>query len=48
MEEEPLDEKVARGRSGAAPFLLLGSVAITIWAFVAVVAGGVLLLWWLH
>jgi hypothetical protein len=45
--EEPLDEKVARGRSGATPFLALGGVAFTIWAVVAVVAGGVLLLWWL-
>lgn len=47
VEEEPLEETVARGSSGATPFLVLGSVAATIWAVVAVVAGGVFLLWWL-
>jgi len=45
--EEPLEEKVARGRSAATPVLVIGSLAATIWALVAVLACGALLLWWL-
>ena len=36
-----------RGRWSGTPFVLLGSVALTIWLVVAVVAGIVLLVWWL-
>jgi hypothetical protein len=45
--EQPVEETVARGESGATPFFLLGSVAAAIWTVAAAVAGGVLLLWWL-
>jgi hypothetical protein len=45
--DEPIVEEVAHGRSSATPFLVLGGVAATIWAAVVLVAGGVLLLWWL-
>lgn len=45
--EEPLEEKAARGRSAATPVLVIGSLAATIWALVAVLASGALLLWWL-
>jgi hypothetical protein len=41
------EEVVARGRAARTPFVLLGSVAVTIWAVVAVVALGLLTIWWL-
>jgi hypothetical protein len=39
--------EVARGRSTRTPFLLLGSVAATVWGLAALIAGVALLLWWL-
>ncbi len=43
----PIEEVVGQGRTAATPFLLLGGVALFIWAVVAVVVAGLLLLWWL-
>ena len=43
----PTEEKLARGRASTTPFVLLGSVAATIWSVLALVAGAVLLVWWL-
>jgi hypothetical protein len=43
----PTEEAVARGRAAATPFVLLGSVAVTIWSVVAIVTAAVLLVWWL-
>ena len=40
-------ESVVRGRGSGTPFVLLGGVALVIWAIVAIVAAAVLLLWWL-
>ena len=45
--EESVEDAVRRGRWSGTPFVLLGSVALTIWLVVAVVAGIVLLVWWL-
>jgi hypothetical protein len=39
--------EVARGRSTRTPFLVLGSVAATVWGVAAVIVGVALLLWWL-
>lgn len=39
--------EVARGRSTRTPFVLLGSVAATVWGVAALIAGVALLLWWL-
>jgi hypothetical protein len=39
--------EVARGRSTRTPFLVLGSVAATVWTAAALIAGVALLLWWL-
>ena len=50
MTEEPREDEVrevARGRSTRTPFLVLGSVAATVWAVAALIAGVALLLWWL-
>ena len=41
------EEALTQGRSPGTPFVLLGGVALVIWAVVAIVAGGLLLLWWL-
>ena len=41
------EEALIQGRSPGTPFVLLGGVALVIWAVVAIVAGGLLLLWWL-
>jgi hypothetical protein len=41
------EEVLARGRAARTPFVLLGGMALAIWAVVAVVAVAVLLLWWL-
>jgi hypothetical protein len=48
-EERREDEvrEVARGKSPRTPFLLLGSVAATVWGIAALIAGVALLLWWL-
>ena len=43
----PVEDAVTRGRSAGTPFVLLGGVALTIWTVVALVAGVLLLLWWL-
>jgi hypothetical protein len=43
----PTEEALTQGRSPGTPFVLLGGVALVIWAVVALVAGAVLLLWWL-
>ena len=45
--DESVEEAVRRGKWSGTPFLLLGSVAVTIWLVVGVVAGIVLLVWWL-
>ena len=45
--DESVEDAVRRGRWSATPFVLLGSVALTIWLVVGVVAGIVLLVWWL-
>jgi hypothetical protein len=50
MAEKPREDEVrevARGRSARTPFLVLGSVAATVWAAAALIAGVALLLWWL-
>lgn len=44
---ESAEESVTRGRASATPFVLLGGTAIVIWAIVALVAGVVLVVWWL-
>jgi hypothetical protein len=41
------EEAVARGRAASTPFVLLGSVAVTIWIVVALVTAAVFLVWWL-
>ncbi len=43
----PTERAVTQGRTAGAPFALLGGVALAIWAFVAVVAAVLLLVWWL-
>ena len=43
----PTEASVARGRSSATPFVLLGGIAFTIWTVVAIVTLAVLLVWWL-
>jgi hypothetical protein len=43
----PAERAVVTGRPAGAPFLLLGGVALAIWAVVAVLAVGLLVLWWL-
>ena len=43
----PTEKAVTQGRAAATPFALLGGVALAIWAFVAVVAAVLLLVWWL-
>ena len=44
---ETVEDVVRRGRWSGTPFVVLGSVALTIWLVVGVVAGLVLLVWWL-
>ena len=39
--------EVARGRSTRTPFVVLGSVAATVWAVAALIVGVALVLWWL-
>jgi hypothetical protein len=39
--------EVARGKSTRTPFLVLGSVAATVWTAAALIVGVALLLWWL-
>ena len=43
----PTERAVTQGRTAGTPFALLGGVALAIWAFVAVVAAVLLLVWWL-
>jgi len=45
--DESVEDAVRRGRWSGTPFVLLGSVALTIWLVVGLVAGIVLLVWWL-
>jgi hypothetical protein len=45
--DETVEDAVRRGRWSGTPFVLLGSVALTIWLVVGMVAGIVLLVWWL-
>jgi hypothetical protein len=50
MAEDRRDDEVrevARGRSTRTPFLLLGSVAATVWGVAALIAVVALLIWWL-
>ena len=42
-----LETELARGRRGETPFLLVGSTAVVLGAVVAVLAGALLLVWWL-
>jgi hypothetical protein len=42
-----VEEKNAAGRAASTPFMLLGSVAVTVWTAAAVVTGAALLAWWL-
>ena len=42
-----LELELARGRRGETPFLLLGSTMVVVGAVVAVLAGALLLVWWL-
>ena len=46
-EGESVEDVVRRGRWSGTPFVLLGSVAASIWLVVAVVAAIALLVWWL-
>jgi hypothetical protein len=41
------ERDVARGRAASTPFLLVGSVALTIWAVAGIVALIALAVWWL-
>ena len=43
----PTERTLVRGRASGTPFVLLGGVALVIWAVVAVVAAALLLFWWL-
>jgi len=43
----PTETAVARGRASGTPFVLLGGVALVIWAVVAIVAAALLVVWWL-
>jgi hypothetical protein len=45
--DESVEDAVRRGKWSGTPFVLLGSVAVTIWLVVGLVAGIVLLVWWL-
>jgi hypothetical protein len=45
--DEPLEARIARGRSPQTPVLAIGSVAAVVWAIVTVLGAGALLLWWL-
>jgi hypothetical protein len=40
-----LESELAGGRSTRTPFLLLGGVALAVWLFAALIAGIVLVLW---
>ena len=42
-----LETQLARGRRSETPFLLVGSTAVVLGAVVAVLAGALLLVWWL-
>jgi len=42
-----LETELARGRRSETPFLLVGSTAVVLGAVVAVLAGALLLVWWL-
>jgi hypothetical protein len=42
-----LETELARGRRGETPFLLVGSTLVVLGAVVAVLAGALLLVWWL-
>ena len=42
-----LETELARGRRGETPFHLVGSTMVVLGAVVAVLAGALLLVWWL-
>ena len=42
-----LETELARGRRSETPFLLVGSTMVVLGAVVAVLAGALLLVWWL-
>ncbi len=42
-----LEEELVRGRRSETPFLLVGGTAVVLGAVVAVLAGALLLVWWL-
>ena len=46
-EPESPEESVARGRASGTPFALLGGTALVIWTIVVVIAGVLLVVWWL-
>ncbi len=45
--ESAFEPVVARGRRAETPFLLVGGTALVVWSVVALVAGAVLVVWWL-
>jgi len=45
--EESVEETIAHGRSSATPFLLLGSVALTVWSVAGLVTLAALAVLWL-
>jgi hypothetical protein len=53
VEESPpegstgLETELAQGRRGEMPFLLVGGTAVVVIGVVAVLAGALLLVWWL-
>lgn len=45
--DEPVGEAARRGQWWATPFVVLGSVATTVWVVAAAVTAALLLVWWL-
>lgn len=45
--DESVAEATRRGQWWATPFVILGSVATVVWVVAGVVAGALLLVWWL-
>ena len=43
----PAERALVTGRPAGTPFVLLGGIALAVWAVVAVVAAALLLVWWL-
>jgi hypothetical protein len=45
--DEPVAEAARRGQWWGTPFVVLGSVATVVWLVAGLIAGGLLLIWWL-